>query len=180
MKKPSFVADWAQGMLKLGKHLGKSFEEVASHDRSYCAWVLREKILVAGLRKFRAHLLSTHGGLLHIGKHKGKFFDEVLQQDEDYCSWVKSLSGDPGAFGAFIAYLQDQEREQEEVNAPQKKKRRVQEEEETCKICFNGPINSVLVPCGHVFACMRCAERLASTCPICKQEICYVQKTFRA
>ena len=71
MKKPSFVADWAQGMLKLGKHLGKSFEEVASHDRSYCAWVLREKILVAGLRKFRAHLLSTHGGFVRIGKHKG-------------------------------------------------------------------------------------------------------------
>ena len=114
---------------------------------------------------------------IHIGKHKGKFFDEVLQQDEDYCSWVKSLSGDPGAFGAFIEYLHGKEREQE-VNAPQKRRR--EQEEETCKICYNGPINSVLVPCGHFFACMRCAERLVSSCPICKHEICHVQKTFRA
>ena len=170
-------------MLKLGKHVGKSFGEVAWQDKSYCAWVLREKkILAPSLRRFRSYLLTKHGGLLHIGKHKGNFFDEVLREDEDYCSWVKSLSGDPGAFGAFIEYLQRKVGEQEEkaTATPQKRRRAEEQEGEICKICFNGPINSVVIPCGHYFACMRCAGRLESSCPICKQEIRHVQKIYRA
>ena len=92
-------------MLKLGKHRGHSFADVASRDRSYCAWILREKDLPQGFKKFRAHLIDTHGGVVPVGKHRGQFFDFVRASDPDYCAWVVSLQADPGAFEPFIEYL---------------------------------------------------------------------------
>ena len=41
-------------MLRVGKYRGVAFDEVASRDRSYCAWVLREK--PHGLKKFYKYL----------------------------------------------------------------------------------------------------------------------------
>ena len=70
-------------MLKLGKHRGHSFADVASRDRSYCAWILREKDLPQGFKKFRAHLIDTHGGVVPVGKHRGQFFDFVRASDPD-------------------------------------------------------------------------------------------------
>ena len=58
-------------MLRIGKYRGLSFQEVALRDRSYCAWVLRERALPPTLKKFRMHLAENYGGLLTIGKHKG-------------------------------------------------------------------------------------------------------------
>ena len=50
-----------------------------------------------------------------------------------------------------------------------------------CKICFQEEINTVLVSCGHIVACSKCAERLQEmSCPICKSGVCFVQKTLRA
>ena len=171
----------AQAMLKIGKHRGASFA-AASCDRSYCAWVLREKDLAQGLRKFRAYLVDAHGGILNIGKHKGKFFDELVAEEENYCAWVLGLD-DKGAFKDFVDYYMraQNKKSQEGGTENPSKKRRVQEELDACKICFSSPIDSVLIPCGHHFACMACATRCEeSGCPICKQQICFVQKTYRA
>jgi hypothetical protein len=43
-----------------------------------------------------------------------------------------------------------------------------------CVVCFEGSINTVLVPCGHVALCSGCAHRL-SACPICRSDIAQVQ-----
>ena len=164
-------------MLKIGKHVGCSFTEVAKSDRSYCAWVLRTQDLPRSLKKFKMHLVDTHGGMLTIGKYRGKFFDEVMKEDEDYCQWVMSLrTSDPGAFGDFITFML----KNPPVEPPAKKKRG-DEGTDTCKICFDQEIDTVLVPCGHVVACSSCAERLQDKpCPICKSGVCFVQKTYRA
>lgn len=37
-----------------------------------------------------------------------------------------------------------------------------------CKICFVEEMNTALVPCGHVFACFKCAVPL-SRCPVCHE-----------
>ena len=161
-------------MLTVGKYRGAAFEEVAQRDRSYCAWVLREQ--PHGLNKFYKYLVETHGGLLHIGKHKGKYFDEVMLEDVDYADWVLSLRGDPGGFKQFIAYMV----KNPPVDEPPPSKR-LRVDEETCKICFQEEVNTVLVPCGHIVAFSKCAERLQEKpCPICKSGVCFVQKTFRA
>ena len=163
-------------MLKVGKHRGQSFADVAAQDRQYCAWILREKDLATGLKKFKAHLENAHGGIVPVGKHKGKFFDELLASAPDYCEWVSSLKKDPGAFGPLIEYM---ERARQREDEPAKKKQRV--DADMCKICYENDINTCLVPCGHMVACLSCAERLREEpCSICKQAVDFVQKTYRA
>ena len=82
-------------MLRCGKHKGKSFQEVASTDRRYCAWVLRLNSsgndVSPDLSAFAEHLRREHGGVLPFGAHKGSFFDEVLRDHPDYCSWAIHL-----------------------------------------------------------------------------------------
>ena len=52
-------------------------------------------------------------------------------------------------------------------------------EEDTCAICMQGERDAVFVPCGHLVACMGCAQQLSQTCPICKQAVGRVQRVFR-
>ena len=73
-------------VLRLGKHRGRSFEEITRIDRPYCAWILRTR--PAPFQQLTKYLHRTHGGILEVGKYKGMFFDEVLERDPDYCFWV--------------------------------------------------------------------------------------------
>jgi len=42
----------------------------------------------------------------------------------------------------------------------------------TCKICFEKPINTVIIPCGHLCSCSSCVPSIKSNlCPICRQNI---------
>lgn len=169
-------------MMRHGKYKGLSFQAIAARDRGYCAWVLRSE--PGALSKFHKFLKKNHGGVLEMGKHKGKFFDQLLKHDEDYCNWVKNLH-DPGAgFHKLIAWLQKRVYEDsppdppdppEEAQATVKRQKR---EDTTCKICFDKVIDSVFVPCGHVAACMCCAEKL-ERCPICNG-MCIAFKIYRA
>ncbi|XP_062566646.1 death-associated inhibitor of apoptosis 1-like [Saccostrea cucullata] len=50
-----------------------------------------------------------------------------------------------------------------------------------CKICVDGEINALFMPCCHLYACHQCAN-LLSICPVCQQEIeeiyVIIQKKF--
>ena len=48
-----------------------------------------------------------------------------------------------------------------------------------CKICMNGEIAIVLIPCGHFVSCKKCAPAL-NNCPICRKFIKDSVKTFMA
>ena len=164
-------------MLKVGKHRGQSFADVAAQDRQYCAWILREKDLATGLKKFKAHLENAHGGIVPVGKHKGKLCDELLASAPDYCEWVSSLKKDPGAFGPLIEYMECAGQHKNEE--PAKKKQRV--DVDVCRICFQHKINTCLVPCGHMVACLSCGLRLREEpCPMCRRAVDIVQKTYHA
>ena len=77
-----------------------------------------------------------------------------------------TLKADPGAFASFIEYMEEHSGAKSECDAPpQKKQRSDTGGEDMCKICFTRPIDCVLVPCGHFFACMICAERLDDLAP---------------
>ena len=43
-------------------------------------------------------------------------------------------------------------------------------EAQTCKVCMEGVIGGVLVPCGHLALCVECAMRMrvGSACPFCR------------
>ena len=46
-----------------------------------------------------------------------------------------------------------------------------------CKICMDGDITMVLLPCRHLLCCERCAEQLQK-CPWCRSTILGTLKTF--
>ncbi|KAJ1968688.1 hypothetical protein IWQ62_001091 [Dispira parvispora] len=51
-----------------------------------------------------------------------------------------------------------------------------------CKICYDHPINSLILECGHLVTCLDCAKRLQTTtneCPICRQRITRVVHVFK-
>lgn len=55
------------------------------------------------------------------------------------------------------------------------------DEDETCKICYDAAVNAVFVPCGHILACMKCAETLSrKPCPVCRRKVTKVLKTFKS
>jgi len=47
----------------------------------------------------------------------------------------------------------------------------------TCKICMDAEIGTVLLPCGHLVACIACAPSLLD-CPLCRAVIKATVRTF--
>ncbi|XP_071541068.1 uncharacterized protein [Panulirus ornatus] len=52
-------------------------------------------------------------------------------------------------------------------------------EELVCKICMDSVIDCVLLECGHMVACTQCGKQM-SECPVCRQYVVRVVRTFRA
>lgn len=48
-----------------------------------------------------------------------------------------------------------------------------------CKICMDAPVECVILECGHLATCMACGKQL-SECPICRQFVVRIVRTFRA
>ena len=168
-------------MPHLGKHRGRKFEDVAQSDRGYCAWVLREKALP--LHGFYRCLINVHGGILNFGKHKGRFFDGVLDGAPEYCDWALGLEGPSASLMLFIDYARVHHRKetvaQRPAQDPPHKKTRTNEK--ACVICFDRHINSAFVPCGHLVSCLPYASKFdGKQCPMCKQQVAMVLKTYPA
>ncbi|KAJ1923122.1 RING finger protein 34 [Tieghemiomyces parasiticus] len=56
------------------------------------------------------------------------------------------------------------------------------EEENNCRVCYDGVINCLILECGHMATCVECAKRLQATvnaCPICRQPITRVVHVFK-
>lgn len=53
---------------------------------------------------------------------------------------------------------------------------------EACIVCFEHDVNAVLIPCGHLGLCMRCAEQIVAAsgvCPVCRAPVASVVQVFR-
>jgi len=53
------------------------------------------------------------------------------------------------------------------------------DDESLCKICMDSPIDCVMLECGHMCTCTNCGKQMAE-CPICRQYVVRVVKTFKA
>ncbi|XP_019868934.1 E3 ubiquitin-protein ligase rififylin [Aethina tumida] len=51
--------------------------------------------------------------------------------------------------------------------------------QDLCKLCMDGPLDCVLLECGHIATCIECGKKLAE-CPICRQYVIRVVRTFKA
>jgi len=50
-------------------------------------------------------------------------------------------------------------------------------EQRTCKICMDGEVGVVFLPCGHLCCCVNCAPALKD-CPVCRRKIQGTVRTF--
>jgi hypothetical protein len=48
-----------------------------------------------------------------------------------------------------------------------------------CKICMDAIVSCAFVPCGHIATCFDCGSSLKD-CPICREKVNMVLKTFKA
>jgi len=63
---------------------------------------------------------------------------------------------------------------------PQRKKEKKKEYDDDgiCKICLENPIDTVIVECGHQVICESCSPLVGAMCPLCRQPIVKVIKTY--
>lgn len=62
---------------------------------------------------------------------------------------------------------------------PKKEEQKLESSETSkeCQICCVNKYNTVFLPCGHVYACVKCASPLLQ-CPICRNRIMHVARIF--
>lgn len=51
-------------------------------------------------------------------------------------------------------------------------------DEELCKICYINERNTIFLPCGHIFACARCALSIKRECAICRKKCDQILRAF--
>jgi len=47
-----------------------------------------------------------------------------------------------------------------------------------CKICFEGPIETAILRCGHLALCLKCSNAGLKKCPICRKEITEIVRIY--
>ena len=61
--------------------------------------------------------------------------------------------------------------------------KKTKEKDDLCVVCFSSPINAILLTCGHMALCYKCAIKefkRSKKCVICRQEIREVIQTYKA
>ncbi len=53
------------------------------------------------------------------------------------------------------------------------------EDSDLCKVCMDLPVDCVMLECGHMCTCIKCGKQM-NECPICRQYVVRVVKTFRS
>ena len=170
-----------------GKHSGSTYATVADTDRGYCHWIVNATSLPRSLRPFKTWLQRTHGGVFCFGKHKNAFYSEIWKDHPEYTIWACELSDPSDAIRDFQDYCRkrDAETAREEAalsrQQPAQKRARGPQESRSepaatqsfsfeCKICFDRPIDVLLMPCKHLVCCQKCGA-FSSTCPICRGRV---------
>ena len=57
---------------------------------------------------------------------------------------------------------------------------REKKELDACTICLDKPVDSIMIPCGHMAVCAGCSEDLRDKkCPICNKPNIQVFRVYR-
>ena len=96
--------------------------------------------------------------------------------------WKGSLGSQTGIFP--LNYVEALE-EEEDVNGAEspltpRKSGKISNhsKEEECLVCFDGPPDHCLIPCGHTGLCAVCVKQM-KLCPFCKVDVERVQKLWK-
>ena len=155
-------------LLRQGKHVGRTFEDVAKEDRSYVEWTLREGRsgeLSPNLAAFAQYVKTEFGGLMTVGKHKDRYFSELLDADPGYADWCRTAATGGNVLSEFADYA---------ARARTSNTRNDDDDHgksfgKSCMFCLEKPVNAAWIPCGHTVSCYECARHMEGRCPICRQ-----------
>eukprot|EP00928_Gymnodinium_smaydae_P031692 TRINITY_DN23180_c0_g1_i1.p1 TRINITY_DN23180_c0_g1~~TRINITY_DN23180_c0_g1_i1.p1 ORF type:complete len:824 (+),score=119.05 TRINITY_DN23180_c0_g1_i1:309-2474(+) len=65
------------------------------------------------------------------------------------------------------------------VSVPESGRSAVAAGSRECAICFDAPVATVFVPCGHASTCVECGDKFKrKPCPICRKKVKIVQRIF--
>ena len=64
--------------------------------------------------------------------------------------------------------MKELEYENQELNHELRNLKESTEELQKCKICMEGKLEIVFIPCGHLFSCTNCAPS-CKNCPLCRK-----------
>jgi len=112
--------------------------------------------------------------LIQLGYHKGDILESMYT--------INEANEDANKISNVVKELErkkDERRKEMEVEHSSKSKDDDGDEENSCKICFENRIDCVIIPCGHISICINCSVGL-KLCPMCRQDIVQVIKTFKS
>jgi hypothetical protein len=100
---------------------------------------------------------------------------------------AKGEPGSPGARSQQGDNLPGAVADDDEKSAVVSKKKKERKKEDPnydddgiCKICLEAPIDTVILECGHQVICEACSAFVGSVCPLCRQTISRVIRTFNS
>ena len=134
-----------------------------------------ENILKVGESAMREKVLPENPTAQHIENCGGLDKIDALQQHEDVGIYEKALKILERYFGAV-----DDVQSGTAGAAPAAKEENIPEDE-LCTICCDKRADSLVVPCGHQFACGSCLDELKKRgmpCSICRGNIERVQRVY--
>ncbi|KAI8905315.1 hypothetical protein DFJ77DRAFT_479632 [Powellomyces hirtus] len=121
--------------------------------------------------------------LKHILSENKVDYSNVLEKSE-LVSRVKRLLDAARSEAAIQAAANARFEESTSASRPQQQQQQstVDEDDGLCKICCDKVVNCVFLECGHLVTCMDCGkllERSTRECPICREPISRIVRTFQ-
>lgn len=130
----------------------------------------------------RVVCFSCGGGLWQWEENDDVWEEHASHYGE--CKYLRLCKGDNFSeevldekLSNFIAKLKDSNLLEPKKEEEEEEKLECSETSNECQICCVNKYNTVFLPCGHVFACVKCASPLQQ-CPLCRKRIVNVMKIF--
>ena len=109
-----------------------------------------------------------------------------------YAVWCAGLDNPSAVMLEFQKYMRDREGEvlredtAPKCPAPKRARRLPREQQEDaratsgleCRICFDRPVNVLLLPCKHLVMCESCAAMSNKTCPLCRGRVSEILRVY--
>lgn len=129
-------------------------------------------------------LKVTHNELVKIYENQQKLIEDVGRIEQNgrglrYGDWV-GIKIPNNIVRIFYDPRPDTPKDHVEENKEslQTEPNKIDETEDTCRICLSNSITTALVPCGHLVLCYGCSQQI-SICPICRGRIDLRMKVYK-
>lgn len=73
--------------------------------------------------------------------------------------------------------LKDQDLDQSPCSSTQCSLSKSTSDQMICKVCQAAEMEAVFMPCGHIYACLKCATKMHN-CPVCSETFCATMQVY--